>query len=284
MPSQKTMNAVTQASMAPAQPPQPTQMSAASHNQAEDGSVLRAGLVEELKTVQAALTSLPDSPQLEDVRNQLLEKEIGLKRKISLTRPLASRLDTCIAAVERSKKRLVQASEAEECARQQWENACKMKEEAAQDLAAKEGDLASIRDKAIETGTVLQSSQRGNNSLEELETNMMSILEEMQAGARAPRDKIAEALTLMSSLFVHLTEVSQQCKEIDETESLASTQPAAVNTSGVAEVTAGLAVRALLGKRAAEVPVQDLDPASQLNGTSKEDVLMMEAAAGLGHP
>ena len=280
--SQKTMNAVMQVPLVSPQQPQPTIAPATPQGQKEDGSVLRAGFVEELNTVQAALASLPESPHLADVRGQLASKEKDLKKKISLTRPLASRLDTCLAAVERSKKRMAQASEAEANARQLWEDACRTKEEAAHDLAVKESELASIREKAIETGTVFQPSQRSSNSLEELETNMTSILQEMQTGARAPQEKIAEALTLMSALFVHLTDVSLQCKETEEIESLASTEPAAMNTSGAAEQTAGLLARQLLCKRVADVPVQDLEHAHQRSGASHEDALMMEAASGLG--
>ena len=79
----------------------------------QDGQSAREKLAEELNMINDALKFLPDSPVLQETRNELTARQEVLKKQISATRPLASRLDSCIAAVERAKKRLNQVAQKE---------------------------------------------------------------------------------------------------------------------------------------------------------------------------
>ena len=147
----------------------------------QDGHSTREKLEEELNTIIDALKALPDSPVLQETRSELTSRRKQLKKHISATRPLASCLDTCLAAVEESKKRLNQATQEEESVRCAREDLCRCKVAAEEDLADKESQLATLRESAITHGTCSNFSQNqtGGNSIKELESNMASILGEI---------------------------------------------------------------------------------------------------------
>ena len=266
------------ATSAPHQEPHPVPQHAV------DGAPCRAKLVEELGKVETALASLPQCESLMDTKVQLEKKKEELKKGISDTRPLCSRLDTCMAAVERAKKRLLQASDQEMAARQAWEEACQVRAAVEEDLAVKEEQLNALRARAMAAATGTPHLPSGN-SIMDLEKNMTMILEEMRAGGRAPQEKVAEAMTLMSGLFAHLTEVSRHCREAEDTMSMASTTRASpadaevlMEPSDAASLLADRCTTRFM-KRPPEVATAALERSAQAHPDM--ETLLQEASAGL---
>ena len=280
-PSPKILNAVNTS----VNTPWPHRAQGAETSQTmQDGQSAREKLAEELNTINEALRLLPDSLVLQETRFELTTRQEQLKKQISATRPLASRLDSCIAAVERAKKRLNQATQEEDAARCAWEDLCKSKAAAEEDLESKERELAALRESAIADGTCssLSPNQPGGNSIKELENNMAHILGEMQHGGRASQHRIEEAMSMMSTLFQHLQDVARECKDQEEVRSEASTAQMLTgpNIHGAA------APASISGaKRPAEMKVQQLDAIMAQECAAAADpfeVRMHEAALALG--
>ena len=187
--------------------------------------------------------------------------------------------------MERSKKRLLQACDHEMMARQSWGETCRARAAAEEDLAAKEEQLNALRERAMATATGSPHLPQGN-SITELENNMAMILEEMRAGGRAPPEKVAEAMTLMSGLFAHLTDVSRSCRDAEDTMSMASTAPVssasaeALMEPGDAAMQSPDKCPTRFMKRPAEVATAALERSAQ--GRPDMDTLLQEAAAALG--
>ena len=283
-PSTKVMNAVHSSVNTHAPPRVQAMPTPQTMQPTEDGQSAREKLEEELNTLVDALKLIPDSPVLRETRSQLTSRQEQLKKQITATRPLASRLDTCIAAVERAKKRVNQAAQEEENARCAWEDLCRCKVAAEEDLQEKELQLSVLRESAIAHGTCSSHSQShpSGNSIEELESNMTQILAEMQQGGRASHHRIKEAMGMMSALFQHLQDVALECKDQDEARSEAST----VQVPTGNPIHGGAAPAGTSGaKRPAETDVQQLDAMMAQESATYEDpftVRMHEAALALG--
>ena len=65
----------------------------------------RACLVQQLKSIEAALSRLPENEGFDAARTPLIEQASELKRKIINTKPLSARLEGCRTALDRARKR-----------------------------------------------------------------------------------------------------------------------------------------------------------------------------------
>ena len=123
------------------------------------------------------------------------------------------------------------------------------------------------------------------DSIQVLEHSMTSILEEMKAGGRAAPSRISEAMSLMTSLFGHLTEVARECAaepEFDEGASMASTS---LLQPGNGDAMPGsISVGRGAGhpmKRGPEVTVSELEAKRRIDNDNFENTLLQEASMAL---
>ena len=188
------------------EPPQHPQML----QQVDDGAQLRAELGAEIDEIDTVLASLPKSKLVEEMRLGLESKKEALKQKISGTRPISSQLSSCLAAVDRARKRHSVATDAVLAAQAAVEKAEKEAIATQEQLQIREAQLASLQEQVVECGTGSSHSQ--NDCLQGLENSMTKILCEMKSGGQTASQGIDQAFNLMNELFVHLSAVAKECK------------------------------------------------------------------------
>jgi hypothetical protein len=200
----------------------------------------------QIKAIQAALEQLPDTGVFSAPRATLIAQREDLKKKITNSKPLAARIESCRGAMERAQRKRQAALEALQLAQATFN-------EADQNAFVKEGELKSMEAEYLATAQKhLTVESQAETCLDALQNNMTRVLQEMESGGKVDQSLLSGAYTQMASLFQGLTAISDQCKQHPSTAqvdilamlgAVPSTAPPA--TSSASSVDVGMAISPL---------------------------------------
>jgi hypothetical protein len=160
----------------------------------------------QIKAIEAALEQLPDTEVFSESRATLSVQREDLKKKITNSKPLAARIESCRGAMERAQRRRQAALEALQLAQATFK-------EADQHACMKEGELKTMEAEYLATAQAhLVVESRDETCLDALQSNMTRVLQEMESGGKVDQSMMTGAYAQMASLFQGLTAISEQCK------------------------------------------------------------------------
>ena len=161
----------------------------------------------QIKAIESALEQLPDTEVFSTSRATLIAQREDLKKKITNSKPLAARIESCRGAMERAQRRRQAALEALQLAQATFK-------EADQNACVKEGELKSMEAEYLATAQKhLTVEAQDETCLDALQNNMKRVLQEMESGGKVDQSLLSGAYTQMASLFQGLTAISDQCKQ-----------------------------------------------------------------------
>ena len=161
----------------------------------------------QIKAIEAALEQLPDTAIFSESRAILMAQREDLKKKITSSKPLAARIESCRGAMERAQHRRQTALEALQLAQATFK-------EADQNACMKEGELKAMEAEYLATAQKhLVVESQDETCLDALQNNMTRVLQEMESGGKVDQSLLSGAYTQMASLFQGLTAISEQCKQ-----------------------------------------------------------------------
>lgn len=195
---------------------------------------------EEIKEVDVALQSLPQTPVFHNARQELLAQKEILKKKIIQSRPLGSQLDSCRGAVERAQRRHSECMQA-------VVDAQAAVEQAATDLALKKKELAELE-------AAVSAEAAHGNSLDCLTSALSRVMAELKTSPVVPAHITMGAEAQMTKLMQDLLLVSKHASTVASSQ--ASQAPAA---AAQCEAAPG-ALK--------EIPVPDLGETPQVQSAS----------------
>ena len=203
----------------------------------------RSQLSAHIKTLEAALATLPSTPQFAKHRGPLEEEILLAKKRIVLLKPVGARIDACRQALVRATKRQQEAQETMRLASATLEKANTEVSSLSSDLAELEATVASE-----------PIAQTRENSLEQLRSGMEAVLTDMESSSCIGGDLISGARMSMQQLFTQLASVAEAALHSsydNQSETIECQQPGKENS-----------IRSLLTKNAAP----SLKPASFREG------------------
>ena len=171
-----------------------------------DPGLERASLVQQLKSIEAALTHLPDIDAFMAARAPLIEQASDIKRKIINTKPLGSRLEGCRSALDRARKRQETANDAVAVA-------LKAQDAANSEATRLESELAELEAAVLSD----QQQEAKSTCLERLKVELTQVVSEMQQSGNVAESDMQGAMGQMEVLFTGLVAVAQKAQAVAST-------------------------------------------------------------------
>ena len=141
--------------------------------------------------------ALPESAS--DVKKILSDQINQLKVDITKLRPMGARIDGCRAALLRATARRDKAQNA-------FAEAQQTLIEAEMHVAMKEKELHALTEESMKS----QPAQANSTCLQDLQSGMQRVVQEMQAAGTIPQEYITKATAEMESLFSGLSQFTVQ--------------------------------------------------------------------------
>ena len=157
--------------------------------------------MQQLKSIDAALSHLPDTDAFTATRAPLIEQASEIKRKIINTKPLSARLEGCRSALERARKRQETANDAVAVALK------------AQDAANSEATRLEAELKELDAAVLSdQQHEEKSTCLERLKVELGQVVTEMRQSGNVAESDLKGAVEQMEVLFNGLVAVSQKAQ------------------------------------------------------------------------
>jgi len=158
--------------------------------QPESRESLNSEASTQIKSLEAALTNIPTGSQFDVARETITAQIVELKRSITKSKPIGTRLETCKAACARSLKRRDTCAEACELAAAALNQAENEYQQLCSDLAGIEREMA-----------MTVSSTTHTDCIEGLATSLGQVLSDMKSSHNIPVEILQQTETHMTSLM-----------------------------------------------------------------------------------
>jgi hypothetical protein len=167
----------------------------------QDAETEKQAMVAKIKQLETSLASVPDGPECKHIRDAISQQIEQAKTKINSSKPLASRLEGCQAALDRSKKRLAAAESLAQ-------SALAAREIATAEVTKFQAELNEVQSLIAQQAT---NSQDGS-CLDKLHTQMQSIVAEMSSSVHVEVSESQQAMQQMTTLFRQLTGIAAKAQ------------------------------------------------------------------------
>ena len=150
----------------------------------------RAQLHQSIRSLNAALAQLPDSPEHQVTRNFLHTAIAEHKRSITAMRPLGAQLDGCRAALQRAEARKEKAQQARDDAELAIATAASEIDQLTSELAALEMQVSQP-----------DPAPSSPDCVDKLTGSLSAVIDEMAASQHVPADLVEQTRLQMSALL-----------------------------------------------------------------------------------